>query len=203
MENYPSNSFAEKEAKENARAKKVDKPIVSGKVKKKNALQKASDSIFSEDVSNVKTYILRDVLLPAFKKLIDDVVSDGIHMILYGDSGRGARPSQGSRVLYGSCYNNNNRRDYAPEPRTRNGLDYDTVTFNSRSDAEAVLNAMDDIIAQYQMVSVADFYDLSDVSTNNYMLNNYVWTEADIRRAVVVRGYDGWQIKLPKPCPAN
>lgn len=202
MENYPSNSFAEKEAKENARAKKVDKPIVSGKVKKKNALQKASDSIFSEDVSNVKTYILRDVLLPAFKKLIDDVVSDGIHMILYGDSGRGNRPSQGSRVSYGSYYNSN-RRDYTPDPRSRNGLDYDTVTFNSRSDAEAVLNAMDDIIAQYQMVSVADFYDLCDISTNNYTLNSYVWTEPDIRRAVVVRGYDGWQIKLPKPSPAN
>ena len=52
----------------------------------------------------------------------------------------------------------------------------------------------------YQVVSVADFYDLVGVS-GNYTDNKYGWT--DIRNASVIRVRDGYMIKLPKALPLN
>mgnify|MGYP000019511991 CR=1 FL=1 len=35
---------------------------------------------------------------------------------------------------------------------------------------------MNEIIAQYEVVSVADLYDLANVSNDNYAANKYGWT---------------------------
>ena len=83
MENYPSNSH---KAREEVAEKKVEK-VVSGKTstKKKSGIRKLSDTFLSEDVSNVKSYIFSEVLLPAAKKLVSDIVTNGIDMLLYGE----------------------------------------------------------------------------------------------------------------------
>ena len=67
-------------------------------------------------------------------------------------------------------------------------------------EAEKVLQSMDDLIDTYGIVSVADYYDLVDV-TSQYTDNHYGWT--DIRNARVVRVSDGYMIKLPKALPIN
>ena len=54
---------------------------------------------------------------------------------------------------------------------------------------------MDELIATYGLVSVADFYDLVGVS-GNYTDNKYGWT--DIRGATTVRVGDGYMIKVTK-----
>ena len=78
----------------------------------------------------------------------------------------------------------------------------DTITMISFWNlvAEDVLERMDELIATYQVVSVADFYDLVGVS-GNYTDNKYGWT--DIRNASVIRVRDGYMIKLPKALPLN
>ena len=83
MENYPSNSH---KAREEVAEKKVEK-VVSGKTstKKKSGMRKLSDTFLSEDVSNVKSYIFSEVLLPAAKKLVSDIVTNGTNMLLYGE----------------------------------------------------------------------------------------------------------------------
>ena len=80
-----------------------------------------------------------------------------------------------------------------------NGFDYDKITFNSAGDAELVLNAMRDSLDRGYIVSVADLYDLANISTTNYKVNEYGWN--DLRDAKVVRTFDGWGILLPKPSP--
>ena len=59
---------------------------------------------------------------------------------------------------------------------------------------------MEELIDMYQLVSVADFYDLVGVS-GNYTDNRYGWT--NVRNAYVVRVRDGYMIKLPKALPLN
>ena len=76
----------------------------------------------------------------------------------------------------------------------------DDIILESRGEAEDVLERMDELIATYQLVSVADFYDLVGVS-GNYTDNKYGWT--DIRNASVIRVRDGYMIKLPKALPLN
>lgn len=201
MEEYSSNSHKSKQ--QNASEEKKVTTVVSGnvKTKKKNEVQKFADVFISEDVANVKSYILMDVLVPAIKKAISDIVTNGIDMILYGEAGRSKKNnSGGSKVSYRSYYENPSRRESSPRVRG-NDFDYDDLIFDKRGDAEAVLTAMDDIIERYQIVSVGDLYDLAHVSTDNYMVNKYGWT--DIRNASIVRVRDGYVIKLPKAMPLN
>ena len=193
MENYPSNSH---KAREEVAEKKVEK-VVSGKTstKKKSGIRKLSDTFLSEDVSNVKSYIFSEVLLPAAKKLVSDIVTNGIDMLLYGEIKN--KKGNSSKVSYSRYYDDrrDRSRDYR-SPVVRNNLDYDEIIFETRGDAEAVLDAMYDILNQYKVVSVAELYDLASITTHNYTCNNYGWI--DLRGSSVVRVRDGYILKLPR-----
>ena len=80
----PNSHRYKEEQKATASEKKIEK-VVTGTVKtrKKPAAQKLTDIFISEDAANVKSYIFMDVLVPAIKKAISDIVTDGIEMILY------------------------------------------------------------------------------------------------------------------------
>lgn len=190
MENYPSNSH---KAREEVAEKKVEK-VVSGKTstKKKSGIRKLSDTFLSEDVSNVKSYIFSEVLLPAAKKLVSDIVTNGTNMLLYGEIKN--KKGNSSKVSY-SRYYDDRSRDYR-SPVVRNNFDYDEIIFETRGDAEAVLDAMYDILNQYKVVSVAELYDLASITTHNYTCNNYGWI--DLRESSVVRVRDGYILKLPR-----
>ncbi len=190
MENYPSNSHKTREQNTD---KKVEK-VVSGKTstKKKSGIRKLSDTFLSEDVSNVKSYIFSEVLLPAAKKLVSDIVTNGTNMLLYGEIKN--KKGNSSKVSY-SRYYDDRSRDYR-SPVVRNNFDYDEIIFETRGDAEAVLDAMYDILNQYKVVSVAELYDLASITTHNYTCNNYGWV--DLRGSSVVRVRDGYILKLPR-----
>lgn len=184
--------------------RKVEK-VISGTVKpkKKGEMQKFADVFISEDVGNVKSYILLEVLVPAVKKAISDIVTNGIDMILYGETGRTRnKSSTASKISYQKYYDRpDDRRRDGNAPAARTGFDYDDLIFPTRGDAEAVLDAMNDIIAQYQVVSIADLYDLANVSLDNYAANKYGWT--DIRGCKPIRVRDGYILKLPRALPLN
>lgn len=190
MENYPSNSHKTREQNTD---KKVEK-VVSGKTstKKKSGIRKLSDTFLSEDVSNVKSYIFSEVLLPAAKKLVSDIITNGTNMLLYGEIKN--KKGNSSKVSY-SRYYDDRSRDYR-SPVVRNNFDYDEIIFETRGDAEAVLDAMYDILNQYKVVSVAELYDLASITTHNYTCNNYGWV--DLRGSSVVRVRDGYILKLPR-----
>lgn len=186
----------------------VDKPkmrkIVSGsvKTKKKSGMTKFADIFISENVSNVKSYLLMDVLLPAIKNTIEDVVTNGIRMILRGDtSARKSSSSRASNISYSRYYDKYDRRDedrYS-SPRRRE-YEYDEIVFESRGEAEAVLRRLDEAIDEYGQVTVADLYDLAGI-TGEYTDNNYGWM--NIRNAEAVRVRDGYVLKMPKALPIS
>lgn len=70
------------------------------------------------------------------------------------------------------------------------------IVFETREDAEKVLDAMDEIIKKYGVVSLADVYDIVGKATTTYVANKYGWKSVD--DAKVVRCLDGCHIKLPK-----
>lgn len=191
MEEYKNNSIKSKSGE----TKKVDK-VINGtaKRKKKNEAQKFADVFISEDVNNVKSYILLDVLVPAVKKAISDIVVNGIDMILYGETGH-TKKSNGTKPSYRNYYESNN----TSSSTRRSIYTFDNIILSNRAEAEEVLDGMSDILNQYGTVSVADMYDLVGIS-GSYTDNKYGWT--DIRSAEVVRERDGgYTIKLPKALP--
>lgn len=205
MTEYASNSHKSRELQtESVPEKKIEK-VISGtaKAKKKSEIRKFTDVFVSEDMDNVKSYILMDVLVPAIKKAISDIVTNGVDMLLYGESG-GSKPatkSAASRVSYRSYYDSpSNRLETRSINRASIGYNYDDVLLDNRGEAESVLARMDELMETYGLVSVADFYDLVGI-TGNYTDNKYGWT--DIRSASIVRTRDGYMIKLPKALPLD
>ena len=70
----------------------------------------------------------------------------------------------------------------------------------SRADADDVLDAMSDLIENYESVSVADLYDLIGIDVSGrYTYNDYGWTS--LRNAEIVEVREGYWIKLPRPRP--
>ena len=198
MTEYKGNSHRSKETTEVAERKKLE-PIAKAKTKKKSEGKKIVNAFVSEDITSVKDYILMEVLLPAAKKAISDVVTNGIEMILYGET-RSKSKGRESRVSYTKYYDRERDRDYDRPTRSRGsyGYDYDDIILDTRREAEEVLDRMDDLIDNYGMVSVADLYDLVGV-TGNYTDNKYGWT--NLRNADVQRVRDGYLLKLPKALP--
>ena len=193
---YKSNSFKSKEEQqktneENDR-KKLDK-VVSGtvKTKKKSGFSNFFGNFVSEEVPNIKTFIVKDVIVPTIKKAIVDTVD----MVLYGGT-RGSRKSSASRVSYTRYYDD--PRDRRDESVSRPSYVYDDIIIESRGEAEGVLSQMNDLIDTYGVVSVADLYDLVGIS-GNYTDNKYGWT--NLRNADVRRTRDGYLLVLPKALP--
>lgn len=196
MEEYTPNSHKFKA--EIAEKKKVEK-VVKGKVgtRKKTGVRKLTDIFVSEDAANVKSYILMDVLIPSVKKAVSDIVTNGIDMILYGESGRTKKTSPSSKISYRSYYERDDER-YRESRKAKTGYSYDEIVLETRGEAEEVLTRMDELIETYGMVSVADLYDLVGI-TCNYTDNKYGWTS--VRNAEPVRIRDGYMLKLSRPIP--
>ena len=201
-DNLPDNSHKSRaEKKEAAELKKTDEKrvekVVHGKVKKKeNSMRKLTDIFISEDVTNVKDYIIFDVVVPALKKAVYDLIVGTLDMSLYGGRGNGNRP-KADKVSYRD-YNDISRRDSGTRTRTTSGYSYDDIILETRGEAETVLSRMDEIMEEYNIVRVADLYDLVG-ATGDYTDNNYGWT--NIRNAKIVRVRDGYKIDMPRALP--
>ncbi len=200
MEEYKSNSHKSRErARTELPEKKVEK-IVAGsvKTKKKSGINKIAGIFVPEDVDNVKEYIFEDIVVPAVK----DIILDAVKAFL-GVNGKSNRKSTASKVSYRRYYDEQaqgNRRNYSSQ-NTASGCDFDDIFFNTRAEAENVLAAMDEIVASYRIVSVADYFDLVGVD-GPWTGNNYGWTE-NIRNARVINTRDGYTIKFPRANPID
>lgn len=201
MNEYKSNSNRSKEEQNNKLPEKKVEKVVTGKVitKKKSGLNKFVSEFISEDAKNVKTYVVGEVLIPAIKKAVSDIVTDGIDMILYGGTRRDGKRPTADRVSYRSYYDRSSSMS-SRDTRTVSGYSYDDIILNSRGEAEDVLSRMDELMDTYGLVRVADLYDLVGI-TGNYTDNKYGWT--NIRNAEIVRVRDGYMIKMPRAVPID
>ncbi len=190
MANYEPNS---KKYKESQEKKQIQKAISgSATTKKKTEARKIANAFISDDIADVKSYILMDVLIPSAKKAISDIISNGINMILYGKKGVKTNSSKGtSKVSYQDFYEDKR----SPARTVRSAFDFDDIILDNRAEAENVLDLLDDLIQDYGMASVADLYGLVGISCN-YTYHNFGWT--DIKKAYVDPVREGYLLRMPK-----
>ena len=197
-----SHKYKEQQNASPTEEKKVTK-VVNGPVKtKRNDVRKLADIFISEDISNVKSYIFMDVLVPAIKKAIYDIITNGIDMFLYGGSGKGRNNQPGAKVSYRNYYEQKNNGGYRASDNVRqsNAFDYDDIVFNNRGEAEAALQQMKDIVARYGIVTVNDLYEMTPLSAP-YTSQKYGWM--DVSNVDIVRVRDGYILKLPRAVPID
>ena len=201
-ESYPSNSF-EKIKKEEPETRKLAK-VTTGVVKKqkKGFMRRIAGTFLEEDGKSVGNYVMYDVIIPAIKNLVGDMVVGGVEMFLGGEKkGRNTRREGGRSVTsYGKFYKQSDReRKY--EKRTisdvgRSRHQFNDIVMETRGEAEEVLSLLVDLTIDYDGATVADFYDLVGVEST-YTDRKYGWD--DLRGVAIgrVRG-GGYVINFPR-----
>lgn len=202
---YTPNSHKYKEEQKHVtpEEKQVRKVVKNQAKIKTNEARKLADIFISEDISSVKSYIFMDVLVPAIKKAIYDIVTNGIDMFLYGGTGKNKSSSNSGKVSYRNYYDQkNNCSSYRGSENTvsRNAFDYDDLVFDTRGEAEAAKQQMYDIVAHYGIVTVADLYEMANQSAP-YTAQKYGWM--DVSGTETVRVRDGYKLKLPRAIPID
>lgn len=206
---YPSNAKKPIRGKPVEEEKKIER-IVSGEVthRKKGFGKRLTGALVEDDTTSVLDYIVHDVLIPAAKSMITDMVSGGIEMLLFG-----SRRNQNVYRDRGRSYTSYNtmsnyrtreipsRRDRETRDISRYSRathDFEEIIIPSRGEAEEVLDAMTESTIKYGEVSVADFYEMVGV-TSTFQDNKYGWT--NLRGAYVKRTRGGYVIELPRTQP--
>lgn len=200
---YKPNSNKYKEQQKAAKEEKRAEKVVQGKVKvkKKNEVRKFADVFVAEDARNVKDYLLMEVALPAIKNTIIDLTTNGITMLLNGETGTKTKRRAGDYVSYRDYSNRDRDRDRR-DASIRGRFDLDDLVFGSRRDADATLEQMEDMIDRYGWATVLDLYESADLGGSApWTANKYGWTS--LRSAEVVKVRDGYVIKLPKAMPLD
>ena len=202
MENYKPNSNRYKEEQKRIEKEKKVEKVVTGPVitKKKSGLSKFAGEFISEDAKNIKTYVLGDVLIPAVKKALCDIVTDGINMLLYGDTKAGYRRSNADKISYSSISRDTRAVRDSRYSSISSIYSYDDIVLGNRGEAEDVLDRMCELLDIYKTVTVADLKDLVGV-TPIYTDNKYGWT--NLATAEVIRVRDGYMLKLPRAIPID
>ena len=211
MDDYKSNSYKDKKERSaepipianDISETKVSRlaPKEPVKVRKRSGLSRSFDEFVRDDLNKVKEFAITDVIVPAIKKSISDIFKTGIDMILYhGETVSDSRRyPDSSKVSYRSYY------DSAPARRTsysdrRSAYYCDERIFDTRGEAEAKLSQLNDIMARYHLVRVADYCEIVGI-TGTYTDNDYGWT--DLRTAEVVRVREGYIIRMPRALPID
>lgn len=198
---YPSNSKRLREVEASpAQADRKVESVVSGQVtrRKKTWTSRIFGDVVAEDSGSVIEYLLTDVLIPAFKNLVVDFVTQGVERTVYGDSR--PRSNRTGHTNYTARYvsRTGNADPRTPAARTvTTRHEFSDIILAHRSDAEEVLDGMIELVDKYGNVSVSDFYELVGMTNaSEFTDNKYGWTDLRNASIQVVRG--GYIIRLPR-----
>lgn len=174
--------------------------------KKRNLSQTIAQSLVGQATQDVGSYIVNEVLLPAAKETIQQMVEKGIEMFLFGEAGRSRpRDKDRTRVSYASYYKGGRDRDddrYERRPRARRGdrFDLNSIFFRDGAEADDVLRGLCDQLEEYEQVTVADYFDMAGIDGADWVHHKWGWDEtSDLGRARCTHTRNGWAILLPAP----
>lgn len=194
-EEYPSNSLTARDTPR--KPKKVATGVVLTREKPFLA------RVFGENMRSVGSYVMWDVIIPAAKNTLTEIISNGIEMLLYGESDRPSnvrRDRSRSYVSYNSIYDKRSGRKSSGPSRARSRHSFNDVVLESRMDAEEVLSSLVELIDTYDTASVADFYAAVGLE-GEWSDNKFGWD--NLSTAEVKRIREGYILVLPKPIPLD
>lgn len=183
------------EQKSNKADKNIQK-VISGNVKtrEKSLGKRFSDTFLGDDIESVKGYIIFDVIIPAIKDTISNVVSNGVEMLLFGETRSVGRKKNETYTSYSNYYKKDNRHE---RQRSVSSVhNFRDIILETRGEAEDVLSNLVDIAYEYGSASVADLYDLVGV-TGSFTDNRYGWSNLAGAKVSRARG-GGYIIDLPR-----
>ena len=186
IENLPNNSNNFKDEK----SKKVE-PVVSNpvKLKKQSVITTRLKSSGNEMV---------DILWHSLKKTILEMIKRGADTFF--DEPDNSRQSRDSKPYDYVSYKDRYRDSYEDRSeRSYRISDPNDIIFQSKREAEDVLEKLDETIEVYGWASIGDVFDMCRLRSDNNTNFRYGWKNLKVAR--VVEYNDGYGIKFPKALP--
>jgi len=198
--------------------KKIEKISVNPVVQRKKPVGRRFMETFFNGATakGVLQYVFVEVVIPATKDMIADMMSQGVERALFGDA-RGSSNRFRGRSGSSPSWTNYNRmsqtggpsRYSRPEEPSRSAPraprvqhEFEELVLRTRPEASMVLNRMVDTIQRYGTVSINDVYDMVGLS-GNYTDDKFGWTLLDETNSGIRRVRDGYVLDLPHPEPLN
>ncbi len=193
---YPGNSYSVQKQpltkrSESEKKERRQKPIAQAKEKKRTFGQKFADRFLSITKDEIQNRLIDEWLFPGICNAIEDLV----HFILFQDRIRpGSRRDRDDgrmrRIDYNGRYDESRREPYLNR-RTRQP----ELVFDTRDEANEVLETLYEYLDDYRKVTVKDLYTLADMPTDFTMTN---WGWYDLSDAIVLRCDEGFLLRMPK-----
>lgn len=203
MSEFPNNSLKyrssldgpSQEKKEEKKPKKERlQKVIDGEAKrtKKSFTRRLIDSFIKDDIPGIKKKLIEDVIIPNITDGLFNITNNAVAMIF----GRPVRPagrtnySTATRASYTPYY----EKDRSQEMR-KAAYAVDDITFQTRGEADRVLEAMMDAIDRYGILAVADYYDIAGITPepSDFKIG---WDNIDGARTAGTS--NGYIIRLPR-----
>lgn len=180
---------------------------VETKVKPASMGKRVRNAFIAEDRGDIKEHVIFEVVIPAIKNAISDVITDGIDMLLFGEKKR----KTSNKTAYGSFWassidsekkRENGRSGASEGHSSRSALGrYSDACWESRKECEDVLECLEAIMDSYSVITVADFFGLIDDPREfpiESIHSKWGWKSLkDVHPERVGNGL--WGLSLPRP----
>jgi hypothetical protein len=175
-----------------------------GRIRKAPTSRRLLSTFFQGDAQTTWTSMIWETFFPNLRDNIEDSVHNGISTLFGGTSSRGfygGRRSSHSSTSQITRHNPDRAlgsRPGAIEPRMsredRLAQRLDVIEIDSRAEAEDVLNSMIATIDQYDVVRLAEFYQMVHISPEH---TDYQFGWDDLGGAKIVHSRGAYFLDLP------
>lgn len=206
MEQYPSNTLKERGKAPQQKAKPELKCVVTGKSKPvpQSIWSKVFVGIKPTSGQSMKSFIFDEIVTPLIQRAVVEGVTGAINFLVKGDAYADRKDIQKfgkSYINYNGISSGKPASNYVYSGKNSN-MDIENVWFESRVDAQRVLDEMQAVIANYDILTVNGFYDIIG-KTSIIDQGNEKFGWSDLRNAYVTASRGGWVLHLPRPMPID
>lgn len=209
MDQLPSNSHNQR--REPEEPKKVEKIVVGEVVvTKKPWFRRAVDGFFAGRADIAAGAVVTDVVLPAARNAFLDAGNDFLFRLVNGNDRTRAINTRAITQSVGQYVNTqltnyNSVGKQVPGAPMQNPLsyqdrsrhDFGRLKFQTRIEAQTILNAMHSHIQEYNAVTVSDLYGFCGI-TADFTDDNFGWVSLPGASVMTARG-GGYYLNLPVP----
>lgn len=152
---------------------------------------------FKKDIPQVATYVVKDILVPAFKDTVAKMVKNSIDMMLFGETRSSASrySGWGSSNSYSAYYQERDIRPMEPVRVMPEG-EVRYLPLRSEEDVKKVLFTLRECFERYGQISKGDYYDAIHVRAE---FTDYNWGWRSLRGIdYIEEAPDRWVIIFPR-----
>lgn len=196
---------------DNELTEKHIEPVAKGRIEKPGIRKWFSNVLFGEEgFRGAATHMVQEVIVPSIQNTVADVLVTAVQRAIFGNdyihrrTNGGLFWGRGNNVTRMDTYRGGNKTDYTKnfsQRNTRASNVVNDIAFETRQEAQEVFNVLLANLNQYDVVTVGDYYELTD-NAASFTDHSYGWSVSsgglNGARIVAARG-GGYKIQFPQP----